>query len=198
MLYRVCRFLLNVIYTLLFRLKAEGLDNIPVSGPVLLCSNHISLLDPPTVGIRVGRKVHYMAKAELFAFKPFGAFLRELGAFPVKRGGVSKESIKLSLHLLKDGHVMGIFPEGTRSASSEGGMGKKGAAMLALRSGAVVIPVAIVGRYRLFRRTVIRYGKPVDLSAFRDGDGTDPVGRATDLIMKRIYELAAGKPRLPV
>ena len=134
-----------------------------------------------------------MAKAELFGFKPFGAFLLELGAFPVKRGGVSKESIKLSLQLLRDGKVMGIFPEGTRNTSSVDVAGKKGAAMLALRSGAAVIPVAIVGRYRPFRRTVIRYGKPIDLSGFRDENGPDQLERATELIMRRIYDLAAGK-----
>jgi len=190
MTYRICQWLLKVIYNLLFRLEAQGTENIPASGGVLLCSNHISVLDPPTVGIKLRRKVHYMAKAELFAWKPIGAFLRTLGAFPVKRGGVSKESIKLSLGLLRDGNVMGIFPEGTRN-TDDTSAGKKGAAMIALRSGATVIPVRIVGSYKLFAKTKVVYGKPIDLSVFEDETGSDLLDRATDLIMRRIRELQA-------
>jgi len=190
MTYRICQWLLNVIYSLLFRLEAQGTENIPATGGVLLCSNHISVLDPPTVGIKLRRKVHYMAKAELFAWKPIGAFLRTLGAFPVKRGGVSKDSIKLSLQLLRDGSVMGIFPEGTRN-TDDTSAGKKGAAMIALRSGATVIPVRIVGSYKLFAKTKVVYGKPIDLSVFKDESGSDLLDSATDLIMRRIRELQA-------
>src|SRR5690606_27525178 len=127
------------------RLEAKGLENIPESGPVILCANHISNFDPPVVGIPVNRKVHYMAKQELFNIPGFGWLIHKLGAFPVKRGGVSKESIRLSIQLLKDGNVLGIFPEGTRK--NAGGMGKKGAAMLAIKAQATVIPVGIVGSY---------------------------------------------------
>lgn len=192
MLYRICQTLLHVIYATIFRLKASGMENIPSSGPVLLCSNHISVLDPTTVGVKVRRRVHYMAKEELFKFKPIGAFLRAIGAFPVKRGGVGKESIRTALSILKDGKVMGIFPEGTRSEADRG-MGKKGAALFAIRSGAVVIPVAIVGPYKAFGRLTVRYGEPVDLSDLSgDGAGSDALDLATDRIMKGIRDTARG------
>lgn len=133
MIYTVCASILRLIYRVLFRLEAVGRENVPAEGGVLLCSNHISNLDPPTVGILLKRKVHFMAKAELFNVPVLGPLIGKLGAFPVKRGGVSKESIKLALNILRDGKVMGIFPEGSRGA---GGIGKKGAASFALRSGA--------------------------------------------------------------
>ncbi len=126
-------------------------------------------------------KTHFMAKAELFKFAPLRWLLHHMAAFPVKRGGVSKESIKLALQLLKDGNVMGIFPEGTRG----GGMGKKGAAMLALRSNAAVIPTAVVGKYRLFCPIVVLYGQPVDLSEFAEA-GSDQMELATEKIMGTI------------
>ena len=110
MVYNVCRSLLRLIYRFLFRFEASGLENIPAAGPVVLCSNHISLLDPPTVGTKVNRKVHYMAKAELFNIPLFGAFIRSLGAFPVKRGGVSKDAIRTAIGLLKEGESDGDFP----------------------------------------------------------------------------------------
>ncbi|PZD93507.1 1-acyl-sn-glycerol-3-phosphate acyltransferase [Paenibacillus sambharensis] len=190
MIYRICQFLLDVLYTLLFRIRAEGLEHVPDHGPVLLCSNHISNFDPPAVGLKVRRRVHFMAKAELFSFKPLGALLTAIGAFPVKRGGVSKESIKLALQLLKDGQVMGIFPEGTRSVPGMEGAAKKGAAMIALRSGASVVPVAITGSYRLFGKVIVRYGPPVDLSIFEGDKDPELLERVTDVIMAHIRELS--------
>lgn len=186
MLYRIGRGFFRVLFAILFRLRAMGLENIPEAGSVVLCSNHISLWDPPVLGTPLKRKVYFMAKAELFDIPVLGFLIKNVGAFPVKRGGVSKESIRLATSLLKEGNVMGIFPEGSRS--NAGGMGKKGAASLALKSGATVIPVAIIGNYRLFRRMSIVYGKPVDLRAFAAASSED-LEKATDLIMREIRHL---------
>lgn len=190
MIYRFCRSALRVLYKLFFRLEASGLEHIPNEGGVLLCSNHLALLDPPTIGIMLKRKVHFMAKQELFQIIGFGWLIRQLGAFPVKRGGVSKESIKTALTLLRDGHVMGIFPEGRRvKGAEENAIGKKGAATFALRSEATVIPVAIIGTYKLFRKMRVVYGPPVDLTEFKQNGGTDAAERATEKIMASIAEL---------
>lgn len=191
MIYYLVRGALRIIYKFLFRLKGIGLENIPKEGGVLLCSNHISNFDPPTVGILLDRKVHFMAKAELFEVPVLGWLIKQLGAFPVKRGGVSKESIKTSLTLLRSGKVMGIFPEGRRSSSGESGVAMRGAASFALRSDAAVIPAAIIGNYKLFRRTKVIYGPPVDLSEFRDTPSADSLELATEKIMHHIAELKA-------
>lgn len=189
MLYLIFRFLLRVLYTLLFRLEARGTENIPTTGPVVLASNHLSNFDPPTVGVKVKRKVYFMAKEELFRVPVFGPLIRAFGAFPVKRGGVSKDAIKSAITLLKEGNVMGIFPEGSRNNQS--GAAKKGAAMIAVRSGAAVVPVAIVGKYRPFSKIVVCYGKPVDLTALIEESSPDMLEQVTDAIMARIRELAS-------
>lgn len=123
MIYAICVGLLRLIYAILFPLKIVGKENVPKEGGVLLCANHISLLDPMTIGIKLDRQVKYMAKAELFEVPVLGWLINKLGAFPVKRGGVSKESIKTALNTLRNGNVMGIFPEGTRN--SDAGVAKK-------------------------------------------------------------------------
>jgi 1-acyl-sn-glycerol-3-phosphate acyltransferase len=187
MIYNACRSLLRILYAILFRFEASGLENIPASGGVVLCANHISLLDPTTVGTKVNRKVHYMAKAELFQIPLFGAFIRTLGAFPVKRGGVSKDAIRSAIALVQGGGVMGIFPEGTRNAAA--GIGKKGAAMIAVRSNAVIIPVAIIGEYRLFRKMKIRYGQPIDISEIIQDQSSDMLEKVTEKIMASIREM---------
>ncbi|GGF75366.1 1-acyl-sn-glycerol-3-phosphate acyltransferase [Paenibacillus albidus] len=194
MIYVICRGLLRLIYAILFPLKIVGKENVPEEGGVLLCANHISLFDPMTIGIKLKRQVRYMAKAELFAIPGLGWLITKVGAFPVKRGGVSKESIKTALNTLRGGHIMGIFPEGTRN--SDAGSAKKGAASFALRSGAAVVPAAIVGSYKPFRRMTVIYGAPIDLSSF-EGAGTESLEAVTDLIMERIHEMRrTGKPTL--
>lgn len=192
MIYAICVGLLRLIYAILFPLKIVGKENVPKEGGVLLCANHISLLDPMTIGIKLDRQVKYMAKAELFEVPVLGWLINKLGAFPVKRGGVSKESIKTTLNTLRNGNVMGIFPEGTRN--SDAGVVKKGAASFALRSGAAVIPAAIIYQYKPFRRMVVVYGAPVDLSQFA-GAGSESLEAVTDVIMDRIREMKeTGKP----
>lgn len=183
-MYTFCRFLLRVLYVSIFRFRATGQENIPAEGPVILCSNHVSVLDPPTAGIALNRKVHFMAKAELFQIPLFGSLIRSLGAFPVKRGGVSRESIRLALQLLQDGNVMGVFPEGTRSSAE--GAGKKGAASLALKSGAAVIPVTINGSYTPFKGIRVTYGPPIDLSSYTGQSSSEALEQVTELIMSRI------------
>ncbi len=189
MLYRLFRFLLRVAYALLFRLEARGTENIPATGAVVLASNHLSNFDPPTVGIKIRRKVHFMAKEELFRIPVFGPLIRAFGAFPVKRGGVSKDAIKSGIAILKEGKMLGIFPEGSRN--SEAGSAKKGAAMIAVRGGAAIVPVAIIGEYRLFRKMVVCYGKPVDISAIIEQSSPDMLEQVTDAIMADIRELVA-------
>lgn len=187
MLYRICRGLLRVLCWLLFRLEARGIHNIPSDGPVVLCSNHKSVIDPVTLGTWVPRKVHYMAKAELFKVPLLGPLIRSLGAFPVKRGGVSKEAIRTAISLLEEGKVMGIFPEGTRNENV--GMGKRGAVAMAIRAKAQVVPVAIVGDYRIFRKMIVVYGAPIDMAPFIEQGTTESMEAATELIMSRIRQM---------
>jgi 1-acyl-sn-glycerol-3-phosphate acyltransferase len=185
-LYRIGRALFSVFFAVFYRLKVIGTENIPMQGAVVLCANHTSSLDPPMLGTPLVRKVYFMAKAELFDIPILGTIISKVGAFPVKRGGVSKESIRLAISLLKESNMMGIFPEGTRS--NAGGMGKKGAASLALKSGAAVVPVAIIGSYALFKPMKIVYGKPLDLSEFA-GASSEELEHATNKIMSVIRSM---------
>ncbi len=185
--YRFIRAVLRLIYRALFRIQITGAENIPADGGVLLCSNHMSYLDPPIVGIFIKRPVRFMAKEELFKVPVLGPIIDKLGAFPVKRGGISKDSIRTALKVLREGGIMGIFPEGTRNSQSS--VAKKGAAVFALRSDAAVIPVAIIGQYKLFSKIKVVYGKPVDLQAYKGKEATGTAEEATEKIMAEIRQL---------
>jgi len=190
MIYSILHVIAKIFFGILFRLEAKGTHHIPETGPVVMCSNHISYWDPPVLGTPLKRRVHYMAKAELFEVPLLSWLIRELGAFPVKRGGVSKDSIRTAQRLLQEGKMIGIFPEGTRTRDGSAAA-KRGAASLALKTGATVIPVAIIGNYKPFRKVRIHYGPPVDLSEFAGDDSPQAQERATVKIMTAIRGLEA-------
>ena len=193
MTYRLFKVLLRVAYRIFFRLEVIGQQHIPHTGSVLLCANHTSNLDPACIAVMISRQVRFMAKEELFRVPLLGALIKTLGAFPVKRGGVTKQSIRNTITLLQNGEVVGIFPEGSRTNKS--GVAKKGAATFAFRSGASVVPAAIIGDYRLFRKMKIVYGEPIDLTKFQDLPTSEGLEQATNKIMSKIYEmLRTGHP----
>ena len=126
-------------------MRVEGLNRLPRQGPVILAINHLSMLDPILVGAVVPRVIHFMAKEELFRYPGLGWLLRRVHAFPVRRGQADREALATALQLLRAGEVVGIFPEGTRSADGRLLPLQSGTAFLALKSGATVVPVAIAG-----------------------------------------------------
>lgn len=167
-------------------MKRIGLENVPQEGPVILCSNHFSNWDPPTVVTFLHRKVRFMAKTELFQIPIFGRIIPRLGAYPVNRGGISKESVRKTLQILQNGEMILIFPEGTRRSSGQAA--KRGAATFAVRSKAAVVPVAIVGEYKPFRKMKVIYGKPMYFTA---EDRAEPAAleAVTEEIMEQIRSM---------
>ncbi|WP_152654633.1 1-acyl-sn-glycerol-3-phosphate acyltransferase [Oceanobacillus sp. CFH 90083] len=167
MLYQLAKFVVSILFFPFYRIKVTGKHHIPKEGPVIICTNHISNLDPPVVGITVSRTVHFMAKEELFEGNFLGGLLRRIHAFPVKRGLADRNALRSGLKILEDGKVLGLFPEGTRSKDGKPGKALPGVGFFALRSQAEVVPCVIISDYKLFRRTKVVYGKPMDVASFR-------------------------------
>ncbi|QED48449.1 lysophospholipid acyltransferase family protein [Cytobacillus dafuensis] len=170
-----------------YRFEVIGREHFPKEGGVLLCSNHIHNFDPPVVGINAPRPVHFMAKEELFNVPLLGKIVSNLNAFPVKRGMSDREALRKGLAILKEGHVLGIFPEGTRSKTGELTKGLAGVGFFALRSDAAVVPCAIIGPYKAFKRLKVIYGKPIDIQELREKKAS--AEEITELIMEEIRKL---------
>jgi 1-acyl-sn-glycerol-3-phosphate acyltransferase len=180
---------------LLFRERIRGADNLPPGGFVL-APNHVSNLDPWPLGMPLWprRQLHWMAKVELF--KPvLGRIITWGGAFPVRRGEGDEAAIETAVERVRAGDIVVIFPEGTRK---EKGLVKRhqsrprtGAARVALRAGAPLVPAAIGGTDRLLRLGPLRvaYGPPVELSDLEGGDEREAAREATDRLMAAIAKL---------
>ena len=180
----------------LFRLRARGRRNLPAAGGYVLACNHVSSFDPWALGMPLWphRYLRFMAKSELYWF-PLSLVLNGAGAFPVRRGQADVEAIDTAVGLAREGHVIAMFPEGTRRRK---GLVKRfearprtGAARIALEAGVPLVPAAVRGTDRLLRLGPLRvvYGPPVDIDDLRGGDVREVAQEATERLMARIGEL---------
>ena len=147
--------------------RIEGLEHIPAKGPVIVACNHISFWDPPLVGSAIPRVIHFIAKAELFQNRLFGALIRSYNSIPMHRGPQARRGLRGAEEVLLNGGAVLIFPEGTRSKTSEFLPPKAGITRLAAATRAVVVPARITGsrqiRRSMRRKVLIRiaYGQPM-------------------------------------
>jgi 1-acyl-sn-glycerol-3-phosphate acyltransferase len=150
--YSLSKWLLQPVLVHLFKMRFVGRERVPAAGPVVLAGNHRSYMDPLVICMALPRRrpVHFMAKIELFGHSGFfNWLLRQEHGFPVRRGQADREAIKTATDILERGGVVGIFPEGTRVRDGKEAEGQEGAAFVALRSGATIVPVGICGTDRI-------------------------------------------------
>jgi 1-acyl-sn-glycerol-3-phosphate acyltransferase len=162
-LYRVMKPLAFVALRILCRAEGRGMEHVPATGALLLVANHSSFLDPPLVGSIAPRELTFLAKADLFRIPLFGALIHGLNARPLRREGSDPAALRAALGILREGRALLIFPEGTRGDEGTLRPAKAGAGMLAVLSGAAVVPVYICGSGRVWprERRVPRPGKVV-------------------------------------
>lgn len=195
--YYVGRVILGVPLLLLTRFQIKGGENVPKRGPLLVVANHLSLADPPLLGCCLKRKLMFMAKIQLFRFKPFGWLITALGAFPVHRGQLDRAALRQAYQVLNDGLALAMFPEGMRSRSRQLRPAFFGAALIASRSGTPILPVGISGTQILERpywwlcrpRITVNIGPPFWLPQPGSKLTRDELTELTNSIMQHIAEL---------
>ncbi len=192
-LYRSYWILLRLGIRVYFRWSSRGAGMIPSEGPFILAANHASFLDPVLAGCAVPREIHYLARASLFRFPAFGWLLRSANALPVDRSGRSPRGLKSVLEVLERGRPVMLFPEGTRTSDGSLGRAHPGVGMVAVRSGAPVVPCRIFGSFEAWsrhhwaprpRRIQVAFGPPLrDLGG---GGGKEAYRPAAERILEAI------------
>ncbi|MFD2418837.1 lysophospholipid acyltransferase family protein [Amycolatopsis pigmentata] len=208
MLYGLLKYvLLGPLLRLLWPTRVTGADNIPEHGGAILASNHLAVADSFFMPVRVKRRVTFPAKREYFTGRGFKGLLKKwfftgVGQIPIDRSGGSaaQAALDTAIRLLREGHLLGIYPEGTRSPDGRLYKGKTGVARIALEAGVPVIPVAMIGTDKVNpigskmwrpRRLEIRFGEPLDFSRYEGLSGDRFVERSiTDEIMYALMELS--------
>jgi len=187
----------KALLRLLTRREVRGRDNVPTEGPLIVVANHLSIADPPVLSASLQRRIVYMAKEESFRHPIEGPLVRGFRAFPVRRGQLDRQALRSAQQVLREGLALGMFPEGTRSRTAQLQQGNHGTALIALRSGAPLLPVALTGTEKVLGprlllgrlRITVSVGKPFSLPPV-DGRLTKAqLASATELIMARLAEL---------
>ncbi|MSU59548.1 MAG: 1-acyl-sn-glycerol-3-phosphate acyltransferase [Pedosphaera sp.] len=169
--------LFRLLYRFYFRWRVFHPERVPLTGPVILASNHSSFLDPPLVGAGLKRDINYLARESLFRFPGIGALLRSWNSVPVDRdGGGGASGLRAILDRLLAGGAIVLFPEGTRSRDGKLQPARSGIGLTVIKSTALVVPVRVFGTYEAFgrhvkfplpRRVVVKYGQPMRFETLR-------------------------------
>ena len=149
-LYRVLRFCFFLYLRIVHRLIIRGSERVPVAGPAIICANHTSYLDAMLMSLCTPRQVRFMVFRDFYEHPVLGFFIRRGGGIPVNQNGTDAEAFKTALGALKQGEVIGIFPEGRLSRTGLPSTGRPGAALLAAISGASLVPVTIAGAFFIY------------------------------------------------
>lgn len=189
-------------------LRVYGAERVPRDGGVVLALNHFSWLDPPAFGTACPRNIYYMAKVEAHRLPGLGQFIRSFGAFAVRRGESDREAVRRMREVVREGHALGLFVEGTRQRAGVPGRVQPGASMVALQEGVPVVPAAIHGtqdwRLGSFRPVTVAWGEPVlydDLP--RNAKGYREASAQIGAEIRRLWEFLVdlherGRPRVAV
>ena len=155
-------------------IKISGLQNVPKDGPFIVACNHASYIDPPAVGCKIPRNLHYFARSSLF-FWPLGLLIKKLNSIPVDRAQLDLSTLRKVLKILKEGNPILVFPEGTRTPNGEIQDAQKGLGLLVHKSGVPVIPARLHGAYdilgkgkiipRVGRRLYLNFGKQIEFNS---------------------------------
>jgi 1-acyl-sn-glycerol-3-phosphate acyltransferase len=189
--------LFRFVYATYFRWRVFHPERLPLTGSVILASNHLSFLDPPLVGSALPRGINYMARKTLFRYPGVGALLRSWNAVPVDRDGGSASGLKEILDRLKRGGAIIMFPEGTRSPNGQLQPGRSGIGLAVIKSDAPVVPVRVFGTFEAYGKGVrfprphriqVKYGEPMQFATLRA-----EAKRCSKDRLKEIYQQVANE-----
>jgi len=191
--YRLLRIIFALYLRIFHLLRLKGVEHIPAAGPVILCANHSSYFDSMLLALCTRRQVHFLIHHAFYHHPLLGWFVRKCGAIPVAQSGNDKEAISRALSILREGGVLGIFPEGRLTRTGLPNEGKPGAALLAAASGAIMIPVTISGAYAVYPKGKKRPGAGTILVEVHPPIKTDRARRKDKVYLRDVTERIMGR-----
>ena len=197
--YSFLKLILTILFKMLYRVEVSGYENIPKNGKFILCSNHLSYVDPLIIVGYFSRHVYFMAKKEVFNIRVLGEIISFLNAFPVDRNSIDRKAIKNSCEILNSEEVLCMFPEGTRSTEGVIRDGHKGVGLISIFSSSTILPMALSGTNKIiqkprkrifFPKVKIIYGNLIDTSPIiKENDNKAAISIILNKTMGSIKEL---------
>lgn len=197
LIYAIALPLLRLFFRMFFFVSVEGKEKVPKSGGFIHCANHKSNFDPILlvsflqISVKsLSKHIKFLAKRELFAFKPFGKLLKGCGVVPITRGASEIGTLKTVISLVKSDNILIMFPEGTRNLDDIHKV-KSGAVMFAIKGQVPIVPAFISGKFRIFSKVKIIYGDPIYYTQYYDKKVTqEELNKLSLELIQKIYSLA--------
>ena len=191
---KICQIIIKTICfiaaKIVYRVKIEGIENVPKNSACIICGNHVHALDAPALIASTSRKIRFMAKQELWKSVGFKFMAWIFEVFPVARGQKDTEAIKTSMKILKSNEILGMYPEGTRNGIERVIKHKNGAVIFEIRINVPIIPFGVSGSFKPFTKVVYRFGEPINFSNYKDdAKNKEIVDGLTSEVMSRVIEL---------
>lgn len=188
LMYKFFLVIVSFFFRIIYRIKVNGIENIPENETFMVSANHIHILDPIIVAMQIKPQVHFLSKKEIFSNKFFAWVFNKLGVIPVDRNNNDLKAIKACFKVLRNGKVLGIFPEGTRVKNVSIDNFKKGAVMIALKSKVPILPIHIEGTYRIFSKIKVDIYPVIQTIEFENIDESEAIEKLNTKLFNSIYQ----------
>ena len=191
-MYRFLVSIVSVLVNLIYRVKINGIENLKDDQPFIISANHIHIFDPVILATLTKRQIFFLSKKELFEKKLFAKFFGKLGVIPVDRDNTDIKAIKSCFRVIRDGNILGIFPEGTRVKTIDINNMKKGVALIALKNKVNILPIHIEGTYRIFSKITVDIYPMIEINNFENMEDSEAIDKLTEELFNQIYQVKYG------
>ena len=191
-MYRFLVSIVSVLVKLIYRVKINGIENLKDDQPFIISANHIHIFDPVILATLTKRQIFFLSKKELFEKKLFAKFFGKLGVIPIDRDNTDIKAIKSCFRVIRDGNILGIFPEGTRVKTIDINNMKKGVALIALKNKVNILPIHIEGTYRIFSKITVEIYPMIEINNFENMEDSEAIDKLTEELFNQIYQVKYG------
>ncbi|MBF1036051.1 MAG: 1-acyl-sn-glycerol-3-phosphate acyltransferase [Parvimonas sp.] len=191
-MYRFLVSIVSVLVKLIYRVKINGIENLKDDQPFIISANHIHIFDPVILATLTKRQIFFLSKKELFEKKLFAKFFGKLGVIPIDRDNTDIKAIKSCFRVIRDGNILGIFPEGTRVKTVDINNMKKGVALIALKNKVNILPIHIEGTYRIFSKITVEIYPMIEINNFENMEDSEAIDKLTEELFNQIYQVKYG------
>lgn len=187
-MYRFLVVIVSVLVKIIYRVKVNGIENFKDDKPIIISANHTHIFDPVILAMLTKRQIFFLSKKEIFEKKLSAKFFTKLGVIPIDRENTDLKAIKSCFRVIRNGDLLGIFPEGTRVKTIDINNMKKGVALIALKNKVNILPIHIEASYKIFSKITVDVYPMIETNNFDNMEDSEAIDKLTEELFYKIYQ----------
>lgn len=187
-MYRFLVAIVSVLVKIIYRVKVNGIENFKDDKPIIISANHTHIFDPVILAMLTKRQIFFLSKKEIFEKKLSAKFFTKLGVIPIDRENTDLKAIKSCFRVIRNGDLLGIFPEGTRVKTIDINNMKKGVALIALKNKVTILPIHIEASYKIFSKITVDVYPMIETNNFDNMEDSEAIDKLTEELFYKIYQ----------